>query len=37
LIPLTRKTFSGPLELGEDLMVIKVGEQVSVEKHAQNQ
>ena len=37
LIPATRKTYSGPLELGEDLMVIKVGEQVTVEKHAQNQ
>ncbi len=30
LIPPTRKTYAGPLELGEDLMVIEVGEKVEV-------
>jgi len=34
LIPPTRKTYSGPLELGEDLMVIEVGEKVEVRKPA---
>jgi ribonuclease Z len=28
----TRKTYSGPLEVGEDLMVIDVAEKVSVRK-----
>jgi ribonuclease Z len=28
----TRKTYSGPLEVGEDLMVIKVGETVKIER-----
>ena len=32
LIPRTRKTYSGPLELGEDLMVIDVGEKIEVRK-----
>jgi ribonuclease Z len=32
LIPPTRKTYSGPLELGEDLMVIEVGERVEVRR-----
>jgi hypothetical protein len=32
LIPPTRKTYSGPLELGEDLMVIEVGESVEVRR-----
>jgi ribonuclease Z len=32
LIPRTRKTYSGPLELGEDLMVIEVGEKIAVRK-----
>ena len=32
LIPPTRKTYSGPLELGEDLMVIEVGEKVEVRR-----
>jgi ribonuclease Z len=32
LIPATRKTYSGPLELGEDLMVIEVGEKVEVRR-----
>lgn len=32
LIPPTRKTYAGPLELGEDLMVIEVGENVVVRK-----
>ncbi len=30
LIPPTRKTYAGPLELGEDLMVIEVGKKVEV-------
>jgi ribonuclease Z len=30
VIPPTRKTYVGPLELGEDLMVIEVGEKVEV-------
>jgi len=34
LIPSTRKTYSGPLELGEDLMVIEVGEKVEVRRPA---
>jgi ribonuclease Z len=34
LIPPTRKTYSGPLELGEDLMVIEVGETVQVRRPA---
>lgn len=32
LIPPTRKTYSGPLEVGEDLMVIEVGEQITVRR-----
>jgi ribonuclease Z len=32
LIPATRKTYAGPLELGEDLMVIDVGETIGVRK-----
>lgn len=32
LIPPTRKVYSGPLEIGEDLMVIEVGEQVTVRR-----
>src|SRR5262245_23443579 len=32
LIPPTRKTYAGPVELGEDLMVIEVGEKVEVRR-----
>lgn len=32
LIPPTRKTYTGPLELGEDLMVIEVGDKVTVRR-----
>ena len=32
LIPPTRKTYSGPVELGEDLMVIEVGVNVEVRR-----
>ena len=32
VIPPTRKTYSGPLELGEDLMVIEVGEKIEVKR-----
>jgi ribonuclease Z len=32
LIAPTRKTYAGPLELGEDLMVIEVGEKVTVRR-----
>jgi ribonuclease Z len=34
LIPPTRKAYSGPLELGEDLMVIEVGDKVEVRRPA---
>jgi ribonuclease Z len=32
LITMTRKTYSGPLEIGEDLIVIEVGEEVKVRR-----
>jgi ribonuclease Z len=32
LIPPTRKTYSGPVEVGEDLMVIVVGEKIEVRR-----
>ena len=32
VIPQTRKTYAGPLELGEDLMVIEVGEKIEVRR-----
>jgi len=32
LIPPTRTTYSGPLELGEDLMVIEVGDKIEVRR-----
>ena len=32
LVPPTRKTYAGPLEVGEDLMVIEVGDRVEVRK-----
>jgi ribonuclease Z len=35
LIPPTRKTYAGPLELGEDLMVIEVGDKVVVRRPGQ--
>jgi ribonuclease Z len=34
LVTSTRKTYSGPLELGEDLMVIDVGQKVNVRRAA---
>jgi ribonuclease Z len=34
LIPPTRKTYSGPLELGEDLMVIEVGQSIQIRRPA---
>lgn len=34
LIPLTRKTYSGPLEVGEDLMSIEIGKEVTVHRVA---
>jgi len=34
LLPPTRKTYGGPLELGEDLMVIEVGDKIEVRKPA---
>jgi len=36
LIPPTRKTYEGPLELGEDLMVIEVGEKIEVRRPARS-
>jgi ribonuclease Z len=35
LIPHTRKTYSGPLEVGEDLMSIEIGEKVEVHRPSQ--
>jgi ribonuclease Z len=32
LIPPTRKTYAGPLALGEDLMVIEVGEKITIRR-----
>jgi len=34
LVALTRKTYSGPLEVGEDLMSIEIGEKVTVHRAA---
>ena len=34
LIPPTRKTYSGPVELGEDLMVIEVGPTITIRRPA---
>jgi len=34
LLPATRKTYAGPLQLGEDLMSITVGEIVQVHRPA---
>jgi ribonuclease Z len=34
LVPATRKNYSGPLEIGEDLMVIDVGKDVLVRRPA---
>jgi ribonuclease Z len=36
LIPPTRKAYSGPVEVGEDLMVILVGEKVEVRRPARS-
>ena len=36
LLPPTRKTYGGPLELGEDLMVIEVGEKIEARKPARS-
>lgn len=36
LVPSTRKTYSGPLEVGEDLMVIEVGEKIEVRRSARS-
>jgi ribonuclease Z len=32
----TRKTYQGPLELGEDLMIIEVGEKITVQRPARS-
>jgi ribonuclease Z len=32
VVPHTRKTYSGPLEVGEDLMTIEIGEQIRVHR-----
>jgi ribonuclease Z len=37
LLPLTRKTYSGPLEVGEDLMTVEIGERVEVHRPTQGQ
>ena len=36
VIPSTRKTYSGPLELGEDLMVIEVSETIEIRRPARS-
>ena len=36
LIPPTRKTYSGPVVLGEDLMVINVGDTVTIQRYNGN-
>jgi ribonuclease Z len=36
LIPQTRRTYAGPLELGEDLMVIEIGDRVEVRRPGQS-
>lgn len=36
LIAPTRKTYTGPLEIGEDLMVIEVGEKITVRRPARS-
>jgi len=36
LLSPTRKTYAGPLELGEDLMVIEVGEKIEVRRLARS-
>ena len=35
LVSLTRKTYAGPLELGEDLMTIDIGDKVEVRRAAE--
>jgi ribonuclease Z len=32
VVPPTRKTYSGPLEVGEDLMVINIGDEITVQR-----
>jgi ribonuclease Z len=32
IIPLTRKNYTGAVELGEDLMVIEVGEKIEISR-----
>jgi hypothetical protein len=32
VVPHTRKTYAGPLEVGEDLMSIEIGDQVRVHR-----
>lgn len=34
LVPQTRKTYSGPLEVGEDLMSIEIGDKITVQRPA---
>lgn len=36
LVPPTRKTYPGPLEVGEDLMVIEVGDKIEVRRPARS-
>jgi ribonuclease Z len=36
VVPPTRKTYAGPLEVGEDLMVIDIGETVTVRRGTQS-
>jgi len=36
LIPATRKNYAGPVEVGEDLMVIEIGEKIDVRRPARS-
>jgi ribonuclease Z len=35
VVPHTRKTYSGPLEVGEDLMSIEIGDRITVHRPSQ--
>jgi ribonuclease Z len=36
LIPLTRRTYQGPVEVGDDLMVIEVGQKIEVRRNSRS-
>jgi ribonuclease Z len=37
LVSLTRKTYAGPLELGDDLMTIDIGDKITVRQARQRE